>query len=504
MKTKEPSRLSNIRILAFSDWRTQDYDDLLTFSKREPDYDLVIYSGDDLDRLIEAGDTIEEIVSRSKAKRLLFVAGNDDTSSDKALLNNFAFAHDLHEAPFFFQGVAFFGVEGTTDGKGFIQHTEDGVKKKLFDHVETITAKTKGRKMNSVLVSHAPPEGVLDSAMRYSENGFARSIGSKSVRAFLEKNKISLTICGHVHLFGGRQQKLDNGNCVLNIASHDDPGAVGKIALIDLFPSGSVEIHHYNTNTYGISELRRLSEVGHKRAKELRCNGIIDLSDVIPENREKLQIRGVGVRLVHKWILQAKLIHSNFCGFYILNPKSMGFLDDPGHIIWDIETDLSQTRIWLIGAHDTVTDELSQFFNLDDERDCLIQFLEWINSRRVLTPVSYSGTRFDARIVANALKRYGLKDLNNFIGRDIDLCAKLRYNCISTLQSIGLKTAARELGYKFKHPDIDGFTVGEAFSRYLNDKESPANWKDYIEYNEDDVLATLFIFNKLKKTIQNA
>lgn len=53
-----PRRKGTIRILAFSDWRVQDYDDLLQFIKQIPTCDVVVYAGDDLDRLIASQDTV--------------------------------------------------------------------------------------------------------------------------------------------------------------------------------------------------------------------------------------------------------------------------------------------------------------------------------------------------------------------------------------------------------------------------------------------------------------
>jgi Icc-related predicted phosphoesterase len=85
-------------------------------------------------------------------------------------------------------------------------------------------------KKKLIIVSHAPPYGVLDLAVRYGR----RSIGSRPLREFLEADANSLLcVCGHVHRCGGKSATV--GQClVVNAASHDSPGDVGKVTIIDI------------------------------------------------------------------------------------------------------------------------------------------------------------------------------------------------------------------------------------------------------------------------------
>lgn len=277
-----------VRILALSDWRVQDYEDLLSVSERIPGCDVVLYAGDDLDRVVASQEVVRRVVEKSSAGRLLFVAGNDDAPEDKASLGELGFAHDLHEAPFFYKGFVFLGIEGTTDGMGFIQHTEAEVRATLDRHMLSARQiKSRGTAL-PVIVSHAPPRGVLDMAMRHASRSGARPIGSTSLREFLEDHRVPLTVCGHVHLCGGRQEVLPNRNLVVNIASHDHEGAEGRIAVIDLTRSGRAEASFHGTGVLLYDhELSRLQHVGAKRVRLFLQNGIKKLEDVTAENKEK-------------------------------------------------------------------------------------------------------------------------------------------------------------------------------------------------------------------------
>src|SRR5258708_7871516 len=67
-----------------------------------------------------------------------------------------------------------------------------------------------------IVVSHTPPEGILDHAVRFSEDGRPRSIGSRALKKFLKTRKeVVLVVCGHVHRCGGMHQKV-SGTTVVN------------------------------------------------------------------------------------------------------------------------------------------------------------------------------------------------------------------------------------------------------------------------------------------------
>lgn len=493
-----PRRRGRIRILALSDWRVQDYEDLLELTDRIPGCDVVLYGGDDLDRILAARNIMQQIVEKTTLKRLLFVAGNDDLPEDKQSLADVDYAHDLHEEPFIYKGFAFFGVQGSTDGLGFFQSSEVQVKSILNSHLLSVEKSKSQGKTLPIVVSHTPPQGILDLAVRHAVRPGGRQIGSLGLREFLEEKRIPLTVCGHVHLCGGRQETLSNGNIVINIASHDERGAEGKIAVIDLARSGRAEVSFHSTSVLLYEhELSQLQHLGIKRLRGLLQNGIKQLEDVTEENRNKLRLPSCGEWHFDRWIRQSELIRSGFIGIEILNREKMTFLDKGHFVVWDIETDLDQSHIWLIGAHDTKTGERRQFFDPDDEKACIEAFVNWMAERPKAVPISFSGSRLDPRALKASLARYGVEDTVRVCERDIDLGGRLLYDCVHTYPSVRVKDLGDRLGYKFRHPDLDGMSVGLMFSRYLSTGRKPKDWKPYIEYNEDDVAATLLILNKV-------
>jgi Icc-related predicted phosphoesterase/uncharacterized protein YprB with RNaseH-like and TPR domain len=496
-----PRRKGSIRILAFSDWRVQNYEDLLHFIERVPTCDIVVYAGDDLDRLISAQEIIRQVVEMTTAGQLLFVAGNDDTPEDRELLGKLPFIHNLHLEPFKFGNFVFVGLEGTTDGMGFIQHSERQVKEHLNENLLSVRRRNGWKGLLPVIISHAPPHGVLDMAMRHSLLPRARAIGSASLRDFLDKHKVPLTVCGHVHLCGGREAELQNNNLVVNIASHDDRGADGRLAVIDLKRSGRAEVNFFTTtDLLHQHELSRLHHVGVSRVRLLISNGIKCLEDVSEDNSVKLRLPGCGEWHVRRWIRQATLLRSGRKCIEILDQDKMTFLEEGHFVTWDIETDLAQSCIWLIGAYDTLTGEMKQFFSPADEKACIEEFAGWMAERPGALPVSYSGSRFDSRVLSKSLARHGVVDRSSMCERDVDLGAKLLYSCVHTFSSARLKDLAHELGFEFRHPGLDGMSVGLMFSEYLETGRRPRSWKRYLEYNQDDVAATTLILNHLNSS----
>ena len=82
-----------------------------------------------------------------------------------------------------------------------------------------------------------------------------------------------------------------------------------------------------------------------------------------------------------------------------LNPFRFKSLRVPGErlIYIDIETDPASSRVWLIGLH--ADGWFTQFYaeSWEKERLILERFLEFLETHRGYTFVSYSGTGFDHR-----------------------------------------------------------------------------------------------------------
>ncbi len=75
----------------------------------------------------------------------------------------------------------------------------------------------KGKKI--ILVTHAPPYKTrLDKLV-------GGHCGNKSIRYFIERNKIDLLICGHLHENFGKEDKIKRTKII-------NPGPFGKIVMI--------------------------------------------------------------------------------------------------------------------------------------------------------------------------------------------------------------------------------------------------------------------------------
>ena len=78
--------------------------------------------------------------------------------------------------------------------------------------------KIKGYK-KSVLITHAPPyKTKLDKILE-------KYCGSKPIRKFIEKNKITLNVCGHLHENAGKEDKIKDARII-------NPGPLGKMVTI--------------------------------------------------------------------------------------------------------------------------------------------------------------------------------------------------------------------------------------------------------------------------------
>jgi Icc-related predicted phosphoesterase len=93
-----------------------------------------------------------------------------------------------------------------------------------------------------IIVSHAPPRGVLDRELGYR----IINVGSDALRDFVEENsqKIPLVICGYADGLGGRWERLQD-TVVVNVSSPNNFYSKANIALINVDDNGHVDIRFY-------------------------------------------------------------------------------------------------------------------------------------------------------------------------------------------------------------------------------------------------------------------
>ena len=466
-------------ILSLSDWRTQPIECLLEFLDgltTKPDF--ILYAGDDNQRF---GD-YQQLADRAKIA-VAGVVGNDNLPTYLTEFTN-SRCIDLHRTPIVTEdGWAFIGLEGAPGPIGFILYDERDARAHLESQFSRVLRKG-ARKI--VIVSHAPPRGTLDMSIRFADEHGTDHIGSTALAAFIKKHtsKTPLVVCGHSHLNGGSDHILGR-TLVINTSSHDDRGSPGNVATLRLTDSTPrLSWHVLNTASY---DFRQLYQCGYRRDRALRDHGFTKLDDITGSNRERLKaVPRFWGGLVERWIEQADGIRRGVITVKDL-PEIVPFTS-PHTLFYDIETDLGMSKVWLIGVLDEESGEFQHFFEKRNEKKLLRGFSAFLDTKPEHQLVSYSGTSFDARVLASRAQAQGFPGLASRMGADRDFCRVARMTFVGNTISYRLKDIAKQLGYPFRKEDLDGFAVGMMYSEFRYSGKEP-KWADLLIYNEDDVRA---------------
>ncbi len=466
-----------MKIFAFSDWRVQSIGGLIDYVKcLEHKPDVILYGGDDVDRFGSISGDINENKFEELAKYSKYgvfgVIGNDCSKEHKKEQKKILSGKkvfDLHDCPQKIEDYLFIGVEGADEMK-------------IRKHLKKSTKWKKKHKV--ILVSHCPPYGVLDRGVRF---GNGESIGSKTIRTFIGDNNVVLNICGHCHSMGGRSQKLGNCN-VINIASHDNIGAKGRIATIEI----DEEKTNINISELMLSKLEEIYGIGPSYSKVLEENGITTIQELISQNKEEIFFStNLPLKLIDRWQIHARsLLNGEAILFNDIN------LNKP--IFVDIETDHTQSHLWMIGIFNPSNKEFKQFtaYEKIEEKKILTEFLNHISKYQDQTLYCYSGTDFDKRVLIDRIKEHHLDEsaLVNFK----DLLYKIRDSLILPISTYKLAELGDFFGFQWKHQDINGFDAPFIYNEYIESKNKEIITK-LQEYNRDDVFALQHIINKIKK-----
>lgn len=471
----------SLNLLLLSDWRVQSIPRLLEFIESlDQKPDLILYAGDDTDRFGQFGQ-----LAKCSRSGVAGVIGNDCLPSDKKRFIGRR-KWDLFETPLVIGRLGILGVEGSTRGPGHVKHSEKEVGRHLESQLQSVLD---GGATYIGIVSHPPPFGILDVSVRFG----VESIGSKALKRFITKHEevVRFVHCGHSHLNGGRAESIGS-IAVLNTACHDHPGSPGHVAVLNIREDGiSQEWHEIESGDWYVSELLVLQQVGYRRSVALNGKGIHTLQDVREENRDVIRsIRGTGNRQIDIWLNQVKAISERNI-IVIDSPLRQKLISTP-IICYDIETNLSQNHVWLIGVMDTRSNEFVRFFEKDDELALLSRFEEYLSERPAHMLVSYSKCNFERRVLLERARHWRLPTLERRIEMEIDFGYEVRKHLIGNTPSFKVKELGAQLGYKFRHGHLDGFQVGHLYTIYEGGGKEP-DWGQLLEYNEDDVRSTVRI-----------
>lgn len=477
-----------MRILTFSDWRIQSIDSIFqALEQLDAPVDLILYAGDDVSRFQEDDRNVfSELADETRLGKVLAVLGNDDSPLVREVLKAEG-VHDLHQSPMIHGDYVFLGLEGAVeDGPGLILYPEEEIKDHLERQYDGFSGKI------PVLVSHVPPNGILDIARRFGQ----RHIGSVSVREFIEDVSPILTVCGHCHQFGGRAEDGANFGTVINIASHDDPGAKGRYGVVEL--DGEEIEYAFSTTEEGADhELLQLSQVGSRRIQHFIEAGITELDDISDKNTKALfSVPGSSDWHVDLWLKEAVAIRND--EFIIRDADTFDFLQTDDVVLLDIETDLSQDYIWLVGLYSYQKQEYSRIFEKNDEVKLLNSLIHYLEEHDRPNVVYYGNNRFDETCLKHRMDSHGLDKGIELMDNSYDLGIEINNNLLGRFTRTNLETLSRAMAdYQYKYPGMDGFTVGHLFTKYLLDGEEP-DWDKLIEYNKDDIYALKTVVDQIR------
>lgn len=472
-RTKQESSTRSFRILCFSDWRSQRIADVFAFIEKfkqrtGKDIDLIIYAGDDVDRFQEGNKNyFSELAALTTQKKLLAVMGNDESPVYKNILSAPGVI-DLHEKSFKLGKYVFIGQEGSTKGPAIIHYEEETVEKHL---------RSKLSRAPTILVSHTPPHGILDISVRFGTD----RIGSTAVRTLVDEGRFKMVICGHSHMNGGRC--YTNQSCtIVNVASHDDKNAEGNFCVFEL--GQPITDDCFFTTDYLIddSPLLKLQQLGRNRLQQFHAAGITGFDQINEQNRALLKtLPGVGDYHVDLWIRQITAIRTNVP---IREKEKALLLIGKDYILYDIETDLENKTVFMIGCYVSSTGEFKQFFEKKNQKKLLKEFIKYIDRFPKHSLVSFSNCYFERRVLTDVCERELLRTTR--FSSEIDLGIPISGLLIGDYRGYSVKTLAEDLGFS-RQSTLDGFQVGQQYTEYLLGGQDP-DWNAIVAYNKEDVL----------------
>ncbi len=128
----------------------------------------------------------------------ILVAGNSETTEELiSACQDWPSAHVLHGSSVTIANLTFYGIGGaipvTPFGAWSYDLTEEQATKLLINCPA-----------GCILVSHAPPYGVLDVDSR------GKHLGSTAIRDAVIRVQPQLVVCGHIHSGGGQMDRIDS------------------------------------------------------------------------------------------------------------------------------------------------------------------------------------------------------------------------------------------------------------------------------------------------------
>lgn len=135
-------------------------------------------------------------ILRAVQRPLVLVAGNNETTEElQAACQSWAAAHVLHGTKVTINNLVFYGIGGgipiTPFGAWSYDFSDEDATRLLTDCPA-----------GCVLITHSPPQGVVDT------DSSGRHLGSHAIRDAIVRTQPRLVVCGHIHAVGGQSAWL--------------------------------------------------------------------------------------------------------------------------------------------------------------------------------------------------------------------------------------------------------------------------------------------------------
>jgi predicted RecB family nuclease len=276
---------------------------------------------------------------------------------------------------------------------------------------------------------------------------------------------------------------------VVNIASHDDWAAEGRLVEITLDAGKVSNIEFFHLPP---TNLHAISGVGYRNAQLLESGGIKTLKDLLSSNIDDVCRRtGISFTNLSNWRARADAIMNNKA--VLINKLE---ITDP--VFCDIETNLDQSLVWLICIFDPKENKLNQFLalNPNEEEQMLKKFVSYLSDNNHKLFYCYSGTYFDQRVLLSRLAAYNIKP--DVLPRFEDLLLLLRKSLLLPISNYRLKDVGDLFGFTKRHPKMDGFDAAISYNIFTQSKDAKL-LKRLMEYNADDASSLWHILKKIDK-----
>jgi Icc-related predicted phosphoesterase len=470
-----------------------------------------------------------ELLAKKSRFGLVVVAGDDDIHMH---VNPYINGEKVFNAEKTWVKVGRFliiGLEGATAGidifAGYYLEADTKLRLELAKDFANDDTKL-------IIVSHAPPRGVLDRELGYG----GVNIGSAALRDFVEENsqKIPLVICGHANSLGGRFEMLQD-TVIVNVSSPNDIYSKANISLINVIEHGHVDIKFYKLPSVveEIFESGAKEEVLRKLKKEavlsdseahlfinmfekygkrfledlhmiarlkfgygfswdnvfkLYMRGVISSEQISDEVVEDVMKNTYGIHKTHLRRAYAKIVREREKGnIYLLTQIPL----DDKIVLIDTEyiPEEGSIKPVLYGFLDTTTGELKQFWFYETDK-----LVEYLNSKAGYLFTYWGGA--DKKLLE--MLRFGVRFLNLLYQVQISLVAPIETTDLKSVHD-ALCGHKNEDWWQRNFYDIDGLIKLMLCNRVLRDPNDLEARESLANANKADLLALKCIVDQLRK-----